>query len=188
MIKNGDDLRQDQLVMQMFSLMDRLLKKVNLDLKLVSYQILATSPTAGLMMFVNDSYPVSGVISNYKTIQAFLRAHNPDPLGYEGISLEAINTYVRSLAGSCVFSYILGIGDRHLENVMMKSQGHLFHIDFGFIFGADPKPFPPPFKLTKEMVEGMGGTKSEHYNKFETLACQAYNWYVHRIDQMLTND
>ncbi|EQC34632.1 hypothetical protein SDRG_07953 [Saprolegnia diclina VS20] len=176
MIKNGDDLRQDQLVMQMFSLMDRLLKKVNLDLKLVSYQILATSPSAGLMMFVNDSYPVSGVISNYKTIQAFLRAHNPDPSGYEGIALEAINTYVRSLAGSCVFSYILGIGDRHLENVMMKSQGHLFHIDFGFIFGADPKPFPPPFKLTKEMVEGMGGTKSEHYNKFETLCCQAYNW------------
>ncbi|OQS02722.1 phosphatidyl inositol kinase (PIK-A) [Thraustotheca clavata] len=97
-------------------------------------------------------------------------------MGYEGISLDAINTYVRSLAGSCVFSYILGIGDRHLENVMMKSQGHLFHIDFGFIFGADPKPFPPPFKLTKEMVEAMGGTKSEYYNKFETLACQAYNW------------
>ncbi|OQR81388.1 phosphatidyl inositol kinase (PIK-A), partial [Thraustotheca clavata] len=83
MIKNGDDLRQDQLVMQMFSLMDRLLKKVNLDLKLVSYQILATSPTAGLMMFVNDSHAVSAVISNYKTIQAFLRTHNPDPMGYE---------------------------------------------------------------------------------------------------------
>ena len=33
--KSGDDLRQDQLIMQMISLMDSLLKRVNLDLRLV---------------------------------------------------------------------------------------------------------------------------------------------------------
>ena len=35
--------------------------------------------------------------------------------------------------------------------------GALFHIDFGYILGRDPKPFPPPMKLCKEMVEAMGG-------------------------------
>ena len=40
--KNGDDLRQDQLVIQIFRLMDRLLKKENLDLKLIPYRVLAT--------------------------------------------------------------------------------------------------------------------------------------------------
>ena len=30
--------------------------------------------------------------------------------------------------------------------------GNLFHIDFGYILGRDPKPFPPPMKLNKEMV------------------------------------
>ena len=30
--------------------------------------------------------------------------------------------------------------------------GKLFHIDFGYILGRDPKPFPPPMKLSKEMV------------------------------------
>ena len=34
------------------------------------------------------------------------------------------------------------------------------HIDFGFILGKDPKPYPPPIKLCKEMVEGMGGMNS----------------------------
>ena len=41
--------------------------------------------------------------------------------------------------------------------------GHLFHIDFGFIFGRDPKPWPPPMKFCKEMVEAMGGATDRHY-------------------------
>ncbi|KAH9095060.1 hypothetical protein LEN26_017937 [Aphanomyces euteiches] len=175
-IKNGDDLRQDQLIMQLIILMDRLLKKVNLDLKLTPYRVLATSTTSGLMEFVENSMAFKDVISKYRTVQDYLRAHNPDPNGWEGIAVESVNTYVKSLAGYCVITYILGIGDRHLDNVMMKSHGHLFHIDFGFVFGSDPKPFPPPFKLTKEMVEGMGGRKSENYSRFKTYCCQAYNW------------
>ena len=55
-----------------------------------------------------------------------------------------------------MISYLLGIGDRHLENLMIDHTGHVFHIDFGFILGKDPKPMPPPMKLCKEMVDAMG--------------------------------
>jgi hypothetical protein len=51
-----------------------------------------------------------------------------------------------------VITYILGIGDRHNDNLMLRSEGNLFHIDFGFILGADPKIFPPPFKLTSQVI------------------------------------
>uniref|UniRef100_M4BN39 phosphatidylinositol 3-kinase n=1 Tax=Hyaloperonospora arabidopsidis (strain Emoy2) TaxID=559515 RepID=M4BN39_HYAAE len=187
MVKNGDDLRQDQLIMQMFILMDRLLKKVNLDLKLTPYRILATGANDGLMEFVQDSYPVSYVVSHFESPQivGFLRKHNPDPSAEFGIAPEALSTYVKSVAGYCVLTYLLGIGDRHLDNLMMKAEGHMFHIDFGFVFGADPKPYPPPFKLTKEMVEGMGGPTSEHYQKFTTYCCQAYNWLRKSADLIL---
>jgi phosphatidylinositol 3-kinase len=47
--KNGDDLRQDQLILEMFSLMDNLLKGVNQDYRLTPYQTLATSKSDGFV-------------------------------------------------------------------------------------------------------------------------------------------
>ena len=61
------------------------------------------------------------------------------------------------------------------DNLMLCTDGRLFHIDFGFIMGRDPKPFPPPMKLCREMVEAMGGAESEHYVRFRTYCCEAYN-------------
>lgn len=56
------------------------------------------------------------------------------------------------------------------------SPGKLFHIDFGYILGRDPKPLPPPMKLSKEMVEGMGGMQSEQYQEFRK---QCYTAFLH---------
>ena len=49
MFKLGDDLRQDQLILQLIMLMDRLLRRENLDLKLTPYNVLACSGNHGMM-------------------------------------------------------------------------------------------------------------------------------------------
>jgi len=95
--------------------------------------------------------------------------------GPYGCSENALMSFVKSCAGYCVITYILGVGDRHLDNLMLAPDGRMFHIDFGFIMGRDPKIFPPPMKLCKEMVEAMGGTESIYFGKFKTYCCEAYN-------------
>ena len=62
--KTGDDLRQDQLVIMMIQLMDRLLKRATLDMCLKPYAILATTPNTGLVEFVANSVPISQVLAN----------------------------------------------------------------------------------------------------------------------------
>lgn len=68
----------------------------------------------------------------------------------------------------------LGIGDRHLDNIMMLPTGNLFHIDFGYIFGRDARPGATPIRLTREMAEAMGGVNSEDYRLFKTYCCQVF--------------
>ncbi|KAJ5562693.1 C2 calcium/lipid-binding domain CaLB [Penicillium sp. DV-2018c] len=173
LFKVGDDLRQDQLVIQIIILMDRLLQKENLDLKLTPYRILATSATAGAVQFI-PSISLSAASAKYKSILAYLQTNNPDENEPLGVRKEAMDTYIKSCAGYCVITYLLGVGDRHLENLLLAPDGHFFHADFGFILGRDPKPFAPMMKLCKEMVEGMGGTTSPHYMKFKEYCYTAY--------------
>lgn len=173
LFKVGDDLRQDQLVIQIIILMDRLLQKENLDLKLTPYRILATSSTAGAVQFI-PSTSLSAASAKYKSILAYLRENNPDDNEPLGVRKETMDTYIKSCAGYCVITYLLGVGDRHLENLLLAPDGHFFHADFGFILGRDPKPFAPMMKLCKEMVEGMGGTTSPHYLQFKQYCYTAY--------------
>ena len=68
--------------------------------------------------------------------------------------------YVRSLATMSMVGYILGLGDRHLSNIMMQRvSGKVVHIDFGDLFEATMKrkDFPErvPFRLTRMLTKAM---------------------------------
>merc|ERR550534_718842 len=162
--KCGDDLRQDQMIMQFIKLMDNMLKAENLDMQLTPFSVLATSPDAGFLEFVTNSNAIARILADYNNdIMEFLRTHNKKGKAQQ----TALKNFVMSCAGYCVITYLLGIGDRHLDNLLLTTKGRLVHIDFGYIFGEDPKkPFVPPMKICKEMIDCMGGNKGVHYEDF----------------------
>jgi len=174
--KDGDDLRQDQLVIQLFTLMDRLLRQENLDVKLTPYPVLATGAQQGMMQYI-PSKTIASIVSENGTLLNYMRAHYPDEgsVGTYGVDPAVIDAFVRSCAGYCVVTYLLGVGDRHLDNLLVAPDGHFFHVDFGYILGHDPKLYPPAVKVCKEMVDGMGGVNSQHYARFTNFCFTAFS-------------
>ena len=182
MFKYGDDLRQDQLILQMINYMDSLLKNIHLDYEFTIYKTLATSKSDGFVEFVPDSTTIYEIIKK-KTMREYyeeLSNHDEKELN------KKLESYINSCAGYCVVTYLLGIGDRHLENLMIDKNGRLFHIDFGYILGKDPKPMPPPIKLCKEMVQCMGGKDSKGFADFQQKCVNAY-WVLRENARVIVN-
>lgn len=73
---------------------------------------------------------------------------------------QARSSYVRTSAVMSIVGYILGLGDRHGENILFDaSNGDTMHVDFNCLFNKGEKfdvPEVVPFRLTQNMVHAMG--------------------------------
>lgn len=89
--------------------------------------------------------------------------------------LIAQKNFVQSCAAYCLVSYLVQVKDRHNGNILLSREGHLIHIDFGFMLSISPRNLgfeTSPFKLTPEFVEVIGGKNSIMYKEFKTLILQ----------------
>ncbi|XP_059547315.1 phosphatidylinositol 4,5-bisphosphate 3-kinase catalytic subunit delta isoform isoform X4 [Myotis daubentonii] len=176
--KNGDDLRQDMLTLQMIQLMDILWKQEGLDLRMTPYGCLSTGDRTGLIEVVLRSDTIANIQLN-KSNMAATAAFNKDALlnwlksKNPGEALDrAIEEFTLSCAGYCVATYVLGIGDRHSDNIMIRENGQLFHIDFGHFLGNFKTKFGinrerVPFILTYDFVHVIQQGKTNNSEKFE---------------------
>ncbi|XP_039295233.1 phosphatidylinositol 4-phosphate 3-kinase C2 domain-containing subunit beta isoform X3 [Nilaparvata lugens] len=184
--KVGDDLQQDMLTLQMIRIMDKLWLKEGLDLKMVTFSCVPTGNKRGMIEMVTEAETLRkiqvelGLTGSFKDrpIAEWLAKHNPSALEYE----RAVANFTASCAGYSVATYILGICDRHNDNIMLKMSGHLFHIDFGKFLGdaqmfGNFKRDRTPFVLTSDMAYVInGGDKpSVRFHHFVDLCCQAFN-------------
>jgi serine/threonine-protein kinase ATR len=79
--------------------------------------------------------------------------------------LAARTRFTRSLAVMSIVGYVIGLGDRHLENILMdKTTGQVIHVDFNVLFNKGVElevPEVVPFRLTHNLINAMGLTKYE---------------------------
>eukprot|EP00002_Diphylleia_rotans_P030489 TRINITY_DN6269_c0_g1_i6.p1 TRINITY_DN6269_c0_g1~~TRINITY_DN6269_c0_g1_i6.p1 ORF type:complete len:1325 (+),score=245.59 TRINITY_DN6269_c0_g1_i6:73-4047(+) len=128
--KLGDDLRQDVLTIQMLQVMDMLWKQSGLDLELTPYKCIAMSEDDGMIEVVENS----NTLANIQKENGGVTAAFSDTSLLKWLQIESqqdemekiVRNFVHSLAGYCVATYVLGIGDRHNDNIMLARSGHFF--------------------------------------------------------------
>ncbi|KAL4105917.1 hypothetical protein PRIC1_003972 [Phytophthora ramorum] len=166
-----DDLRKDAIVQNIINVMYLILKKeTRLDIPLVTYRVLPTSSFDGLIEIVENAHTLYSIIRDHGTIMNFLHHYN----GHRTLS-DISSSFRESLAAYTVITFLLGVGDRHADNVMLTKDGILFHIDYGFILGKDPKPLQPPMRLDHYMIEALGGSQTQQFEQFKQLCVIAFN-------------
>lgn len=177
-IKKDPYLRKENIVSSLISLLQTKLysqsKKGRLDKfeQIPTYKILMISNDLGIIEYVDDSITLGQITQKGYTLKNYI---------YELNKNEKISTvnekFIKSLAISSCLSYILGLGDRHLDNIMINKKGQIFHIDYGYlmenpitnIFGA------PVIRVTSEMIDFLGGQNSKFYIEFKDYVIRVFD-------------
>lgn len=184
--KAGDDLRQDELTLQMLRVMDSLWKMNGLDLHINAYECVSTSKNCGIIQCVPNSKTIaklSDKLNDTIANETILNWINKECRTQESIDL-AIEHFKLSCAGYLVATHVLGIGDRHNDNIMITNKGDVFHIDFGHFLGnkksvdlgiTSVERETGPFVFTKAYAHVLGGIESLKYKELQDLTGRAFN-------------
>ncbi|XP_029282888.1 phosphatidylinositol 4-kinase beta-like [Cottoperca gobio] len=154
-VKCGDDLRQELLAFQVLQQLKSIWEQERMPLWIKPYKILVLSSDSGMIEPVMNAVSLHQVKkqSQLSLLDYFLQEHGaPTTEAY----LSAQRNFVQSCAGYSLICYLLQVKDRHNGNILLDAEGHIIHIDFGFILSSSPKNLgfeTSAFKLTTEFVD-----------------------------------
>ena len=206
LLKPSDDLRQDAVMEQLFSLVNELLSSNkstrSRQMRMRTYNVVPLTPGVGLVEWVLNTrsihdavvssvegahpryYPPSASSWTYHQCLLQMRdctdradllpryqqicAHFPpamqryflDQFPSSSSWWQARLTFIHSLSTSSIIGYIVGLGDRHIQNILLDiSTSEVIQIDLGVAFDMGrllKTPELVPFRLTRDLVDGMG--------------------------------
>ncbi len=176
MLKCGDDLRMDMVTLQLFQSMQTLWFENGLKVKMSLYKVLCTAYMQGMLEMVTNSDTLANIhvqeggalkqlIVNASVLNWIVKNCKSVPIE------EAKENFLKSNVAYCLATFVLGIGDRHNDNIMMKKNGELFHIDFGHFLGhfkykMGIKRERAPFVFTRQFQYVLGGDDSDLFKEF----------------------
>jgi len=193
---NADDVRQEELAIRLLKWFQRVFKRHRLKLWLRPFQMIATCHDGAVLETVPNAISIDALKKSYRRQgddlvslksyfeQAFPMGHSYGATSYLAVSAGslhsshakvvsrsvAIMNYIHSMAAYSIVCYVLAVRDRHNGNIMLDDEGHIIHVDFGFMLSGTPGGkamqkmggWEPSkgFKLTKEFLDVLGGHDS----------------------------
>ncbi|XP_026172420.1 phosphatidylinositol 4-kinase beta isoform X1 [Mastacembelus armatus] len=186
-VKCGDDLRQELLAFQVLQQLKSIWEQERVPLWIKPYKILVLSSDSGMIEPVVNAVSLHQVKkqSQLSLLDYFLQEHGaPTTEAF----LSAQRNFVESCAGYSLICYLLQVKDRHNGNILVDAEGHIIHIDFGFILSSSPKNLgfeTSAFKLTTEFVDVMGGPDGDMFNYYKMLMLQGLIAARKHMDRVL---
>ncbi|KAI9804118.1 MAG: hypothetical protein M1825_001520 [Sarcosagium campestre] len=189
-VKTGADLRQEAFACQLIQVCWKIWDDASVPVWVKRMRILVTGESCGLIETITNGVSLHSIKrsltlatiasgNNPRGRFATLKDHfiksfgEPDTESFKAGG----DAFARSLAAYSIICYILQLKDRHNGNVLIDNQGHIIHIDFGFMLSNSPGSVgfeAAPFKLTQEYVDVLGGAESAEFEEFKKLCKQAF--------------
>lgn len=165
-----ESVMTDVIALHLVSLCDIVLKEsVDNQFNTITYPVMPITDRAGMIQIVEQSETIHSIINRGSTILQHIISNN----GNQTIN-EVLFRYTFSLVSYTLHNYLIGLGDRHLENIMISKNGEIFHIDFGFILGTDSYPSSGlDIKLNAGMLDVIGNEHSYFYRCYLELCAKA---------------
>ncbi|KAI9446443.1 kinase-like domain-containing protein [Lactarius indigo] len=198
-VKTGGDLRQEQLAVQLVQEFKRIWKEENCQCWARYFRILITGGSSGLVETITDAVSIHSIkkaeyarrLAEGRLGHVSLMDHFKNTYGDPSSAkfARAQQNFAKSLAGYSVITYLLQIKDRHNGNILLDRDGHLIHIDFGFMLSNSPGNIgfeAAPFKLPLEYVEVLGGADSEPLREFRRLFHEGFEAARKHCDRIVT--
>lgn len=200
-VKTGADLRQEAFACQLIDVCHKIWVDAEVNVWVKLMRILVTGESSGLIETITNGVSLHSIkrsltlsietAPNQKRRFATLRDHFLKAFGAADSEpyRAGVDAFKRSLAAYSMISYILQLKDRHNGNVLIDSEGHIVHIDFGFMLSNSPGSVgfeAAPFKLTQEYIEVLGGIGSDDYEDYKKLCKQAFQGMFDSQEGMVT--
>ena len=164
-----EDVFRDVVMMDCLGIIhETLMKSKQLDwlLNIVWYAVVPVSKNSGIVAMVPKSRTLHGIQQTLKmSLLNYLLEHNTS------CDIHTLRMgFVRSCAVCSMQSLLFGLGDRHLENILLTETGNMFHVDYSYLFGKEPhvKTLVDSgrMKLTPSIIDVMGGKHSRYFQHF----------------------
>lgn len=179
---NADDVRQEELAYRLLKWFERVFRRHSPRLWLQPFLIIATSHDGGVLEVVSNAISISDLKKTYGESWTSLSRYfqdafpaRPTTPGMTSLRTATVN-FIWSMAAYSVVCYILAIRDRHNGNIMLDDEGHVLHVDFGFMLCGAPGgkamqsmggfELSQGFKLTSELIEVLGEVESSDFKIF----------------------
>lgn len=178
-VKSGENIQQEKFASLLMQKFKDIFEECKINCWLRPFMIVATSPIGGIVETITDAISIDRLKKTYPEMDS-LRTYYVKTFGGSVKSKtfkKARKAFVRSLAGYSLLCYLLQIKDRHNANILIDSEGHVVHVDFGFMLSNSPGSMnfeASSFKLTSEFVDIMGGQRSQALRSFKALMIKGF--------------